>query len=84
MIVEDFGFIPPFNNYEGMEPQDPLAQSILQYAEEGKVLACVFKGFPDGWSTNVMGAKVQGYIGGTLTWEQALQQAAESWAESRK
>lgn len=84
IIVEDFGFIPPFDNYDGMEPEDPLAQSILQYADEGKVLGCVFKGFPDGWSTNVMGAKVQGYIGGTLTWEQALQQAADSWAESRK
>jgi len=83
MIVKDFGFIPPFTNYGDMLPSDPLAQSILQYADEGKTLNCVFKGAPDGWTTNVMGAAVQGYLGGTLTWDETIKQGEQGWDDAR-
>lgn len=83
MIVNDFGFIPPFTNYGDMTPSDPLAQSILAFAGEGKTLNCVFKGAPDGWTTNVMGAAVQGYLGGELTWDQTIAQGEQGWDDAR-
>ncbi len=83
IVVQNFGFIPPFTNYGDMKPADPLAQSILKYADEGKTLGCVFKGYPDGWSGPVLGANIQGYIGGTQSWDDAIKKASDEWAKLR-
>ena len=83
MIVQNFRFIPPFSNYGELYPSDPLATAIKKYSEDGRTMNAVFKGYPDGWATNVIGAKIQGYIEGSLTWEQALAQAADDWEKSR-
>lgn len=83
ITVEEFGFIPAFTSYGDMYPSDPLAQSIKTFVEEGKTMFAPFKGYPDGWATNVIGARVQGYIEGKLTWEEALKQAGDEWSKSR-
>lgn len=84
IVVEQFGFMPPFTNYGTMFPADPLAQAIKRYMEAGKILNAPFKGYPDGWSFNVLGAKIQGYLEGTLSFADALKQAADEWETSRK
>ena len=83
LIVEEFGFIPPYDDYGDLYPDDPLALAIQRYQNNGKVKNAVFKGYPDGWASNVIGVKIQGYIDGSLTWEEALTQAADEWEKSR-
>lgn len=83
IVVNQFHFIPAFSNYGDLYPGDSLAQSIKKYVEEDKTMSVVFKGTPDGWATNVMGARVQGYLQGNLSWEDVLKQAADEWEKSR-
>ncbi|GMQ56439.1 ABC transporter substrate-binding protein [Vallitalea sediminicola] len=85
-IINDFKFIPAFTGYEGdeLQPNDPLAQDILRYSNEGKTMPWVFMGYPTGWGMDVLGADIQGYLLGDLTWEDLIKNAKDTWAESRK
>ena len=47
-------------------------------------MTATFKGTPDGWNTSVIGAKIQGYLEGRLEWSEALAEAADEWAASRR
>lgn len=85
-IINDFKFIPAFKGYEGdeLQPSDPLAKDILRFSNEGKTMPWVFMGYPSGWGMDKLGADVQGYLAGDLTWEQLIENAKTSWAEARK
>jgi raffinose/stachyose/melibiose transport system substrate-binding protein len=86
MIIHDFKFIPPFKGYEGedLEPTDPLAKDILRYSNEGRTMPWVFMGYPTGWGMDRLGADIQGYLSGDLTWNQLVENAKATWAEARK
>ena len=82
LVVNDFGLIPAFDNYE-TAPGDALAQAVLRFVEEGKTINAPLKGYPDGWSTNSVGPKIQEYLYGDLAWEDVLSQAAADWERIR-
>lgn len=82
IIVNEFGFIPPFDDYD-IFPNNQLAESIKKYEEAGKASSAVFKGYPDGWATNVIGSNIQGYLSGNSTWDEALTNAADNWEKLR-
>ena len=85
IVVNEFGFLPVFDNYGDLAPADNLSKSILDFAAEGKAVSAVFKGTPGAaWLQDVFGAKVQGYLTGELTWDQVFEQSAEEWASMRK
>lgn len=84
IVVEEFGFIPPFTNYENLTPSDVLGQSIKTYAEAGKVSEWTFMGFPTGWGQDVFGAGFQGYLNGDKTFDELVAEAKASWESSRK
>lgn len=83
LIVDDFLFIPPFTNYEGIEPQDALSKEVKRYADEGKTLPWVLRGFPTDWGLNV-GGSVQKYLSGDITWDQVTEEAKEAWKDARQ
>ena len=83
LIIDDFMFIPPFTNYEGIEPQDALSKEVKKYTDAGKTMPWVLRGFPSDWGTNVAGS-VQKYLSDEITWEQVTEEAKEAWKEARK
>lgn len=86
MIVNEFKFIPAFKGYDAsnLQPSDPLAKDIVKYSNEGKTMPWVFMGYPTGWGQNNLGADMQKYISGELTWEQLVSNAKQTWADARK
>lgn len=86
MIIEDFKFIPAFKGYESdtLQPKDPLSADVLKYANEGKTMPWVFMGYPSGWGENVVGADIQKYIDGSMSWDDLVKNAQKTWADERK
>ena len=86
MIIEDFNFIPAFKGYEdeSLQPKDPLSADVLKYSNEGKTMPWVFMGYPSGWGENVVGADVQKYLDGSMSWEDLVKNAQDTWAKDRK
>lgn len=84
IVVNEFGFLPVFDNYGDLAPSDPLSKGILEYASAGKAVSAVFKGTPGAkWLQEVFGAKVQGYLTGDLTWDQVFDESATEWKNMR-
>ncbi len=86
MVIEDFKFIPAYKGYEApeLQPKDPLAATILKYSQAGKTTPWVFMGYPSAWGMDKLGADVQKYVSGELTWDQLVANAQKTWAEARK
>lgn len=85
IVVNEFGFLPVFDNYGDLAPADGLSRSILEFAAQGKAVSAVFKGTPGAsWLQDVFGAKVQGFLTGDLTWDQVFDESAAEWAKMRQ
>ena len=85
IVVNEFGFLPVFDNYGELSPADSLSKSILDYTSQGKAISAVFKGTPGApWTQEVIGAKMQGLLTGDLTWDQIFDESAAEWAAMRK
>ncbi|ADZ85521.1 ABC transporter substrate-binding protein [Cellulosilyticum lentocellum] len=85
IVVNEFGFLPVFDNYGDLAPADGLSRSILDFAAQGKAVSAVFKGTPGAsWLQDVFGAKVQGFLTGDLTWDQVFDESAAEWAKMRQ
>lgn len=85
IVVNDFGFLPVFDNYGDLAPADNLSRSILDFTAEGKAVSAVFKGAPGAaWLQESFGSKVQGYLAGDLTWDQVFEESAADWNKARQ
>nr|WP_296649278.1 ABC transporter substrate-binding protein [Romboutsia sp. 13368] len=86
MIIEDFNFIPAFKGYESeeLQPKDSLSREVLNYSNNGKTMPWVFMGYPSGWGENVVGADIQKYLDGSMSWDDLVKNAKTTWAEERK
>ena len=86
MIINDFGFIPALKGYEAsdLQPKDPISKEINKYSAAGNTISWVFMGYPTGWGQNKLGADIQKYTAGDITWEKLVQNAKDTWAASRK
>jgi len=84
-VLEDFKFVPAYEGYDTSKISDPLSQTIYEYASEGNTIAgWVFQGTPTGWSEEVLGASMQKYLSGEVTWEVMITEAQEKWEAERK
>lgn len=84
-ILEEFKFIPAYEGYDTSKIADPLSQTIYEYASEGNTIAgWVFQGAPTGWSEQVLGAHLQKYLSGDITWEKMIAEVQEKWEVERK
>lgn len=72
----------PFDNYEDYPVQNPVAIEGNEDAEAGKTTPLVFSGYPSGWYDK-LGADIQSYLGGSLSWDEVIENAKANWAELR-
>lgn len=84
IVINEFYFIPPFTNYQGLEPSDALGKAVKSFADAGKTMPWVFMGFPTDWGMGVFGTKMQDYFAGKLTFDQVVEESKTAWADSRK
>ena len=85
IVVNEFGFLPVFDNYGDLAPADNLSKSILEYTADGRAVSAVFKGAPGAdWLQESFGSKVQGYLAGDLTWDQVFEDSAADWNKARQ
>ncbi|HLS61376.1 MAG TPA: ABC transporter substrate-binding protein [Virgibacillus sp.] len=84
-VLNDFKFIPAYEGYDTDKIADPLSRDIYEYASEGKTIGWVFAGYPSNpWGEAVIGANMQEYLSGEMTWEEVEADAIEKWEEKRK
>lgn len=83
-VLEDFKFIPAYDGYDTTKISDPLSKEIYEYAKAGNTINWVFMGYPTDWGMNMLGADIQQYVEGSLSWEQLVENAKMSWAEARQ
>ncbi|ADU26315.1 ABC transporter substrate-binding protein [Ethanoligenens harbinense] len=85
MIVNNFGFIPPFKNYSAslVSNLDPLSQDIEKYASAGNTISWVFNDYPSGY-TDKVGADISKYIAGQLSWDQFVTNTKNNWSSLRQ
>ncbi|MDH6365337.1 raffinose/stachyose/melibiose transport system substrate-binding protein [Enterococcus sp. PF1-24] len=83
MIVNDFGFIPPYTNFESKDISDPLSSTIYQYLNDGNAVPWVHNSYPDGYPLNVVGVEIQSYAGKQTNWEEFKEILSTKWAEER-
>lgn len=84
MIINEFKFIPALSGYEGLKPSDPLAEDILEYSEAEKTMSWVFMGYPSGWGEQILGANLQAYLAGDISWNELEENCKEEWSDVRK
>ncbi|SDI80312.1 ABC transporter substrate-binding protein [Alteribacillus bidgolensis] len=84
VVLNDFKFIPAYEGYDTSQIADPLSQEIYQYADEGKTIGWVFMGYPSAWTDNVLGAYIQKYLSGEMTWEELEDISQSKWEEARQ
>jgi raffinose/stachyose/melibiose transport system substrate-binding protein len=84
-VLSEFKFIPAYEGYDTSKISDPLSKQIYEYASEGNTISWVFQGYPVGpWGGDVLGANVQKYLSGEMTWEELENQSRSKWEEARK
>lgn len=81
-MVEDLGFIPPFNTFTDAEqPSDPLAQEIVRYMSdsEKKSIPWVFTTFPSQTFKEDFGAALSQYAAGQMEWNKVVEIFTTEW-----
>ena len=82
LMVEDLGFIPPFNTFtEAEQPSDPLAQEIVRYMSdsEKKSIPWVFTTFPSQTFKEDFGAALSQYAAGQMEWNKVVEIFTTEW-----
>jgi len=82
-MVEKFKFIPAFDHVEGnLEDLGQLANEIIRYTSEGKVMTWNFFKYPGGEaSSHQFADAIQAYIAGQKTREETLQSFQQTWED---
>ena len=83
IIVNKCFFIPAFKGYENFPAKDSLGREVMRYMTDGKTTPWIFMGYPTAWGEDVVGANLQKYFAGQMTWEQLVKDATAKWTEMR-
>ena len=83
IVVNKFGFIPPFKNYDGLKISDPLSAAVKRYVDAGKTMTWVTGGWPSGYEGQA-GSDIQGYLNGQKTWEECVQSLKDDFKKLKK
>ncbi|GGF97326.1 ABC transporter substrate-binding protein [Paenibacillus abyssi] len=84
-IVEEFKFIPAFKSIEVKDEEvlGDIANDIIKYSQEGKVLSWNWFKYPEGVVQEI-GSTMQAYISGKQTKEQMFESFDKSWENLRQ
>jgi raffinose/stachyose/melibiose transport system substrate-binding protein len=83
IVLEKFQFIPAYSGYDSSKIQDSLARQIYEYAQNKKTIGWVFMGYPTGWGQNTLGADIQKYTSGKMSWDALIKDAQNGWKSAR-
>ncbi|MBQ8869614.1 MAG: ABC transporter substrate-binding protein [Oscillospiraceae bacterium] len=81
-VTEDLGFIAPFDTFnDNEEPQDPLAQEVLDWMDEDgiKTVPWNFTIFPSQTFKEGFGSSLLKYAQGTKEWSAVKSDMVDSW-----
>lgn len=81
-MVEDLGFIPPFNTFtEAEQPTDPLAKEVIRYMSdsEKETVPWVFTTFPSQTFKDDFGAALSQYAAGQMDWDKVVELFTTEW-----
>jgi len=81
--IHDFKFIPAYKNYDVSGLDDDVSKTIYKYISENKTIPWVFMGCPTNWAMDKLGAGIQKYATGNISWPELIASVEKSWAESR-
>ena len=85
-MVEDLGFIPPFNTFTDAEqPADPLAKEVVSYMSNTKLttIPWVFTTFPSQTFKDDFGAALSQYAAGQMDWDKVVETFTTGWAAEK-
>ena len=82
--VADFKFIPAYKGYDVSGLNDDVSKTIYKYISANKIIPWVFMGYPTGWGQDKLGASIQKYVTGNVSWDDMVTSLQQSWADSRK
>ena len=82
-VLKDFKFIPAYEGYDTASISDPLSRDIYEYASKGNTIGWVFAGFPSNAWGDILGANMQEYLAGEMTWEEVIAESTSKWEEPR-
>ncbi|WP_409252854.1 ABC transporter substrate-binding protein [Bacillus sp. SCS-153A] len=83
-VVTEFNFIPAYEGYDAGKIADPLSKDIYEYSSNGNTIGWVFAGYPSNAWSDVLGANMQKYIAGEMTWEEVVSNSIQKWEEPRQ
>ena len=85
-VVEDLGFIAPFNNFgEADTPNDPLAKEVAE-AINDKELTTIpwdFQYFPSQQFKEDFGQALGQYASGNVSWDEVVKTFVDNWAAEK-
>lgn len=85
-MVEDLGFIPPFNTLtEDEQPADPLARQVIAYMANDQVqnIPWVFPTFPSQAFKDEFGSALAQYAAGQTTWDDVVNVVVTEWKNEK-
>ena len=83
IVVDDFGCVPAFDNYDDVEISDPLSKEVKRYIDEGKTTPWVMDGFPSGFEAK-SAADFQGYFSGEYTFDEMVEHLKADFKDLKK
>lgn len=85
-MVNKLGNVAPFTTFtEEEKPADPLAKSMLEIMESGKVsIPWIFTTFPSQTFKEQFGGALLEYAQGTVEWEQVVKTVQEQWKAEKE
>lgn len=83
IVLNDFQFIPAYKGYDASKIQDSIAKEVYSYAQKKKTIGWIFMGYPTGWGMNTLGADIQQYTSGKMSWSALEKDAENAWKTNR-
>ncbi|WP_058309066.1 ABC transporter substrate-binding protein [Gracilibacillus massiliensis] len=84
LVLEELKFMPAYEGYDVSKISDPISQELYEYSTEGNTIGWVYRGAPQGWHEETLGANMQKYLSGEMSWEELEEKSRKEWENARQ
>lgn len=84
LVLEELKFMPAYEGYDDSKIADPISRELYNYSTEGNTIGWVYRGAPQGWHEETLGANMQKYLGGELSWDELEENSRKEWESARQ
>lgn len=84
LVLEELKFMPAYEGYDDTKIADPISRELYNYSKDGNTIGWVYRGSPQGWHEETLGANMQEYLSGKLTWDELEEKSRNAWENARK